>query len=70
MLFLNNDEIKNVPILWGVKLINICVTGTSIFLAVVNANKMIRETKGKICSYFSFSTKIPCAAILLKNMFY
>lgn len=69
-LFLNNDAIKNVPVLWGVKLINICVTGASIFLDVINATKVIRETKGKICCYFSFRTKIPCAPFLLKTVLY
>lgn len=48
VLLLNNDAIKNVAILVGVKLINTCVTGTSIFLTVINAKTMKRENKGRI----------------------
>lgn len=40
VLLLNNDAIKNVPVLRGVRLINTCVTSTSIFLTVINAKTM------------------------------
>lgn len=32
VLFLNNDAARNAPALWGVNLINICITVTLFFL--------------------------------------
>lgn len=53
VLFLNNDAIKNEPVLWSVKLINIYVTSTSIFLTVINANNSIGSFTVLIVSRWS-----------------